>query len=191
MRGSRPQGPALAREKKMGNGVLRLVRDDLTTLELDAFVYYARHDLMLGSGWGNAIVSRGGMAIQEELSEKAPVETCDVVLSDAGDLKAKQILHAVGPRFQEEDIEQKLRTTMRNCLDAAKEAGITSLGFPAMGAGYYGIPLDLCAKVMVEEIRKHLEGDSALSEVVICFQDGREESVFRPLIHEPQTSGQE
>ncbi len=172
----------------MRNGIFRLVRDDLTTLELDAFVYYARHDLVLGSGWGNAIAARGGVGIQEGLNDQGPLETCDVHLSGAGDLKAKHILHAVGPRFQEVDVEGKLRRTMRNCLTAAKEAGLTSLGFPTMGAGYYGIPIDLCGKVMVEEIQRHLEGDTTLTEVVICVQDSREMDVFKPMIEGTQAS---
>jgi len=174
----------MAVEKKMGNGVLRLVRDDLTLLELDAFVYYARHDLLLGSGWGSAISARGGLGIQEELTGKGPAETCDVVVSGAGDLKADHILHAVGPRLQEVDTEIKLRKTMRNSLAAAKEQGVKSLGFPAMGAGYYGIPLDLCARVMVEEIESHFKGDTPLEEAVICVQDRRELDVFEPRIQE-------
>jgi O-acetyl-ADP-ribose deacetylase (regulator of RNase III) len=175
-------------EKKMANGVLRLVRDDLTLLELDAFVYYARHDLVLGSGWGAAISARGGMGIQEELNEKGSLETCDVIASSAGDLKADHIFHAVGPRFQEEDTEGKLRKTMQNTLSAAKEAGLSKIGFPTMGAGYYGIPLDLCAKVMISEIESHLNGDTSLTEVVICVQDRRELDVFEPMIAAKQTS---
>ena len=178
----------MAVEKKMGNGVLRLVRDDLTLLELDAFVYYARHDLALGSGWGAAIAARGGVGIQEELNDKGPLETCDVIMSDAGDLKAKHIIHAVGPRFQEQDTEGKLRKTMQNSLAAASEAGLSSLGFPTMGAGYYGIPLDLCSKVMIEEIETHLRGETSLRDVVICVQDTREQVVFGPMIKEPQAS---
>ena len=170
----------------MGNGILRLVRDDLTTLDLDAFVYYARHDLVLGSGWGNAISARGGASIQEELNKYGPIQTGEVVRSGAGDLKARYILHAVGPRFQERDLAQKLRKTMQCCLAAARDAGLSTLGFPTMGAGYYGIPLDLCATVMVEEIELHLAGETSLTEVVICVQDAREREVFEQRNREVQ-----
>jgi len=159
-------------------GGLRLAREDVTLSEADAFVYYARHDLVLGSGFGSAISTRGGPGIQEELEEKAPVETGDVVVSEAGELPARHILHAVGPRFQEPDVEGKLRETMRNALAAADGLGIGSLAFPPMGAGYYGVPLDVCARVMVEEIRSHLAGKTSLRDVVICVQDRREEEAF-------------
>lgn len=168
--------------RQVGARKLRLVRDDLTLLGLEAFVYYARHDLVLGSGFGAAIFARGGAAIQEETEKLAPRETCDVVVSDAGELESSYILHAVGPRFQEEDVEGKLRKTMQNAFAAAVEKGIKTLGFPVMGAGYYGVPLDLCGRVMVEEIESHLAGDTTLEEVVICIQDKREEVVFAPLV---------
>lgn len=166
----------------MKTGGLRLVRDDVTLMDVDAFVFYARHDLVLGSGFGNAISTRGGPEIQKELDEKAPVETCEVVVTRAGELKARHIVHAVGPRFQEPDMEPKLRRTMRNVLAAAKERGLASLALPPMGAGYYGVPLADCARVMVEEIRGHLAGETPLVDVVVCVQDRREKEAFEPLI---------
>jgi len=159
-------------------GGLRLLKEDVTLIDVDAFVYYARHDLVLGSGFGGAISARGGPDIQPELDALAPVETCDVVVSGAGELKARHIFHAVGPRFQEEDTEPKLRKTIQNVLAAASGKGIRSLAFPPMGAGYYGIPLDDCARVMIEEIRAHLDGKTSLEDVVICVQDLREQEPF-------------
>ena len=159
-------------------GGLRLLKEDVTLIDVDAFVYYARHDLVLGSGFGGAISARGGQEIQPELDALAPVETCDVVMSGAGELKARHIFHAVGPRFQEEDTEPKLRKTIRNVLTAASGKGLKSLAFPPMGAGYYGIPLDECARVMIEEIRAHLGGETSLEDVVICVQDLREQEPF-------------
>lgn len=168
----------MAEESRAASGTLRIVRDDLTKLDLDAFVHYAQHDLVLGAGFGSAITVRGGPTIQAELKEHGPVETCDVVVSKAGELKARHILHAVGPRFSEEDVEGKLRRTMQNVLAAADEAGIESLGFPPMGAGFYGIPLDDCARVMIEEIERHLAGDTSLKDVRICTLDHRELTAF-------------
>jgi len=163
-------------------GGLRLQKEDVTLIDVDAFVYYARHDLVLGSGFGGAISARGGGDIQPELDALAPVETCDVVVSGAGELKARHILHAVGPRFQEEDTEPKLRKTIRNVLATASGKGLKSLALPPMGAGYYGVPLDDCARVMIEEIRAHLDGETSLEDVVICVQDLREQEPFTALM---------
>ncbi|NQT11809.1 MAG: macro domain-containing protein, partial [Planctomycetes bacterium] len=127
---------------------VRLVRGDVTDLEVDAFVFYAQHDLALGSGFGTAISVRGGPAVQKELEGMGPVATGEAVASTAGNLKADFIIHAVGPRFREDDIEEKLRTTVRNSLKLAEEKEIRRIAFPAMGAGYYGIAPDVCARVM-------------------------------------------
>jgi O-acetyl-ADP-ribose deacetylase (regulator of RNase III) len=79
-------------------------------------------------------------------------------------------------------MEPKLRRTIRGVLAAAKLRGLTSLALPPMGAGYYGVPLADCARVMVEEIRDHLAGETSLTDVVVCAQDRREEEAFESLI---------
>ena len=170
----------MSEEKTIGSRTLHLVVADLTLQEVDALVYYAQHDLTLGSGFGNAIAVRGGPSIQKEVKELGPLETCDVAVSTAGELKADKIIHAVGPRFQEPDMEGKLRKTMQNVLAAANEAGAKSIAFPPMGAGFYGYPLGDCAKVMIEEIEKHLAGTTTLDNVSICLGDKRELVAFTP-----------
>jgi O-acetyl-ADP-ribose deacetylase (regulator of RNase III) len=163
---------------KIHNSTLRLVKGDITLLEVQAFVFYAQHDLKLGSGFGTAITLRGGPSIQEELDPLAPVETTDVVVSKAGKLGCDYILHAVGPRFREDEIEGKLRTTVLNCLREAEAKGITSLAFPAMGAGFYGIKLPVCAEVTLRAIRDYLSQETAIEEIVICLLDTREYQPF-------------
>ena len=73
--------------------VVRLIRDDITDIEVDAFVYYAQHDLVLGSGFGGAIAVRGGPSVQKELDELDPLETGNAIVSGAGNLKAEHIIH--------------------------------------------------------------------------------------------------
>ncbi|MFC1706161.1 macro domain-containing protein [Planctomycetota bacterium] len=167
-------------EMNVGEGTIRLIKDDITNLEIDAFVFYARHDLVLGSGFGTAITVRGGPSIQKELEKLGPLETGKAVASGAGNLKAKHIIHAVGPRFQEPRLEELLRTTMASALACAEEKGCGRVAFPAMGAGFYGVPLDMCARVMVETIRRHLEGDTKIKEVVVCIMDTHEQKQFEP-----------
>lgn len=160
-------------------GALTLMRGDLTLLDVEAIVFYAEHSLKLGSGYGGAISMRGGPSIQAELDSMGPIETCEVVATAAGELKTKHILHAVGPRFREDDLEEKLRTTIRNTLALAVAKGVKRIAFPAMGAGFYGVPLDICATVMVEEFERHLTGDDSVDEAIICVQDLRELGPFQ------------
>jgi len=153
------------------DSVVRIIRGDITELEVDAFVFYAQPDLALGSGFGGMITVRGGASIQKELGLMAPVADLEAVVSGAGKLTAESIIHAVGPKFREDDIEAKLHTTMENCLLRAEEKGIKTLAFPAMGAGYYGIPAPVSATVMFAVLESHLSGETGLEEVTICVLD--------------------
>lgn len=156
------------------NTILRLIKGDVTDLEIDAFVYYATADLKLGSGFGTAISVRGGPSIQEELNDLAPKKLTEAVVTSAGEMKAKFIVHAIGPAFQEEDLEQKLRATIRNALSTAESKGITAIAFPPMGAGFYGVPLVDSARITVSEIVRYLNNATTLKEILICPLDTRE-----------------
>ena len=164
--------------KQINGAAVRLVKGDITELDVDAFVFYAQGDLALGSGFGTAISVRGGASIQKELQDLGPLATGEAVVSAAGNLKAEYIVHAVGPRFQEEDIEAKLRTTILNSLKRAEEKGIRRIAFPAMGAGYYGIAPDVCAQVMLSTIGDYLKGQTDIKEVTICVLDTRQYESF-------------
>jgi len=165
-------------EKKLGNATVRVEKEDITLLEVDAFVFYAAHDLRLGTGLGGAISVRGGPTIQKELNAIGKAETTQAVVTGAGELKARQIIHAVGPRFQEPETEQKLAATMKNVLKLAEEKELESLALPAMGCGFYGVPLETSARIMFDEIKRHLTGGSKLKEVRIAVIDNRERKPF-------------
>jgi len=157
---------------------INLVKGDITELDIESFVYYARTDLVLGSGFGNAITMRGGPGIQKELKELGPIETTKAVISSAGELKASHIIHAVGPKFQEENLETKLKETVTNSLQEAKKKGIKRVAFPPMGTGFYGVPLASSAEIMFETLITYLSGETAIEEVVICLNDNREYRSF-------------
>jgi O-acetyl-ADP-ribose deacetylase (regulator of RNase III) len=165
-------------EKQINQTKLRLDKGDITDMEVEAFVFYAREDLQLGSGFGNAIAVRGGPTIQKELDELGSAKLEDAVITGAGNMKAKYIVHAVGPKFQEEDLEKKLANTMIKTLKKAEEKGIKQLAFPAMGAGFYGIPLETCAQVMLDTIKGYLRNSANFEEVIIRVLDTREYDPF-------------
>ena len=170
---------AVSQGTRINQSVIQLIKDDITDLDVDAFVFYAQSDLALGSGFGTAISVRGGPTIQQELEDMAPVAVGEAVVSEAGNLKANYIIHAVGPKFREEDTESKLRTTVLNSLRRAEEKAVETLAFPAMGAGFYGIPPELCAKVMLDAITQHLQGSTVIKDVVICVLDSRQYTTFQ------------
>lgn len=156
------------------NSTLSVMKADITDTEIDAFVFYARNDLKLGSGFGNAIALRGGPAIRKELENLGPLKVTEVVVTTAGNMKAKHIIHADGPKFQEANLNDKLKTTIINVLKAAESNGIERIAFPPMGSGFYGVPLDASAAMTIDTIAEYLKGGSEIKEVVICGNDNRE-----------------
>lgn len=165
-------------EKTVNNTTIKLSVEDITLSEVECFVFYASEDLKLGSGFGTAISVRGGPTIQKELKGLGPIEVTQAVLSGAGELQASHIIHACGPKFNEPETEKKLKETLRAVLDLAGERGIQTLAFPAMGAGFYGIPLDECAKWSLEEVRDYARNGCQQTVIRFCMVDAREYAAF-------------
>ena len=171
-------------EQKIGDKRLRLVKEDITDLEIEAFVFDITGDGKLGSGFGSAIQQRGGIIIQKELDEFGGVPTGEAVVTQAGKLKADYIIHTNGPKFREPEEESKLRAATKAALLKAEEKGIKKLAFPAIGTGLYQVPINLCVRVMVDTISQHLANGSGLDEVVIAVSDTREFGPFAARIQE-------
>lgn len=170
----------MADQKQINGTRVGVSPGDLTDMEVDALIYYAAPDLELGSGFGTAIQMRGGQEVQKELDavEGKPLPVGQAVVSGAGNLKAKHLIHAVGPRFHEDDSETKLRATVEAALQKAEEVGVESLAVPPLGAGFYGVPLDTCAQIMIDTLARHLNAGSKLKEVTIVTLDSREQGPF-------------
>jgi len=94
-------------------------------------------------------------------------------------METKHIIHACGPKFQETDIEKKLRDCMRSSLREADKAGAKTVAFPPMGSGFYGVPLDLSADVMLDSIKAYAQEHNTLEEVIICVIDYRDYVPFK------------
>ena len=164
---------------------LRLMKGDITALEVEAFVFYARPDLALGSGFGSAIARRGGPSVKKELDQIGGIQPTESVITSGGDLKARYIVHAAGPVFQEENLEGKLCATIRRALQCAEGRGIRQIAFPPMGAGFYGVPLALCSDLMIRTIREYFAAGGTLEEVIICANDEREYGPFAARLAVP------
>ncbi len=173
----------MGEEKNLSKGKITINRDDITLMDVDAFVFYARPDLKLGSGLGAAIAIRGGPGVQEQLDKIGGAALTESVITSAGKLKAKRIIHAVGPAFQEKDLEAKLRTTMVNVLKVAEENQVKTLALPAMGSGFYGVPPQLSALVTIDCVKKHLEGTTSLEQVMLCLPDERDYQPFKARLN--------
>jgi O-acetyl-ADP-ribose deacetylase (regulator of RNase III) len=138
---------------------------DLVLAQADAIVNAANTQLVLGSGVAGAIRERGGPSIQAECDAHGPVALGGAVLTGAGELPARHVIHAAGMEPGQAVTEESLRDCTRASLELARERGFSSLALPAIGTGVGGFSLQRCAEVMFEEVHAHLEGDTSLDEI--------------------------
>jgi len=149
---------------------IKLIQGDLTELAVDAIVNAANASLVLGGGVAGAIRTKGGPSIQEECNRIGGTTVGQAVVTGAGNLKARYVIHAVGPRYGEGNEDEKLRGATLNSMKRATEKGMRSIAFPAISTGIFGFPKDRCADIMLQTIRSYLETEeTSLDEAVLCL----------------------
>lgn len=171
-------------QKKVNNCSIELVKGDITEMDTDAIVNAANAQLILGGGVAGAIRRKGGPKIQEECNKIGGTFVGGAVITTGGNLKAKQVIHAVGPRMGEGDEDNKLRNATLNSLKVADENNLKSISFPAISTGIFGYPLDRCAKIMLSETINYLKGETGLERVVFCLFDQKAFDVFENTLEQ-------
>jgi O-acetyl-ADP-ribose deacetylase (regulator of RNase III) len=149
--------------------ILQLVQGDITEMQTDAIVNAANAYLILGGGVAGAIRKKGGPKIQEECNKIGGTFVGGAVLTTAGSLKAKHVIHAVGPQIGEGDEDQKLINATLNSLKLADEHNLKSISFPAISTGIFGFPIQRCAEIMLRTTINYLKGKTSLEKVVFCL----------------------
>ncbi len=149
--------------------VLELVEGDISELEVEALVNPANESLKLGTGVAGAIKKRGGPSIQEECDRIGGTPVGTAVMTGAGKLKAKRVIHAVGPRMGDGDEDRKLAAAVRAALALADRNGLRSIALPAISTGNFGFPIDRAARIMLTEIHRYLQGGTKLDRVIVCL----------------------
>ena len=149
--------------------VLELVEGDITEMDTEAIVNAANAQLVLGGGVAGAIRRKGGPAIQAACDEIGGTFVGGAVITPAGHLRAKHVIHAVGPRMGEGNEDEKRRNATLNSLKVADEHGLESITFPAISTGIFGFPIGRCAEIMLSVTLGYLKGDTRLERVVFCL----------------------
>ena len=158
---------------------LELLEGDITDLEVDAIVNAANEDLQLGSGVAGAILKKGGASIQEECDRIGHTPTGTAVLTGGGDLKALHVIHAVGPRQGEGEEDRKLQSAVRSSLALADRHGLKSIALPAIATGNFGFPLDRCARILLTEVYRYLQGGTKIERVVVVLPTDAKFETFK------------
>lgn len=154
---------------------IELIQGDITRLEIDAIVNAANTSLLGGGGVDGAIHRAGGKQILEDCikirNRQGGCKVGEAVITTAGNLNAKHVIHTVGPRWNngKSSEEGKLINCYVNCLKLADENDIRSIAFPNISTGIYKFPKEKAAQIAIETIKSH---KSEIERIVfVCFDE--------------------
>lgn len=170
-------------KKKIAQTWIELKQGDITEQDTDAIVNAANSALKHGGGVAGAIVRKGGHTIQEESDlwvkvwgGEVSVGSC--AITSAGNLPARYVIHAVGPKMGEGDEDEKLRKATRNSLQMADKRNFDSITFPAISTGIFGYPMDRCAEMMLATTLDYVRNRTRLKRIVFCLFNPEALNVF-------------
>lgn len=152
---------------------IEVVEANIVTLEVDAIVNAANSSLLGGGGVDGAIHRAAGRELLAECRALGGCSTGDAKLTRGYQLKAKHVIHTVGPVWHggSQGEPQLLASCYRRSLELAAAAGARSVGFPSISTGVYGYPIALAAKVAVDTVREFLVRAPMPERVILCTFD--------------------
>jgi len=170
-------------ETKIGKTILRLVTGDIAKQDTDAVVTAAHWRLNKGSGTDGSIHTKGGPKIYEECRKIGGCPIGDAVITTGGNLKARHVIHAVGPVWRGGDEEEAklLASAYRRSLEVAVQNNLRSISFPSISTGAFAYPVNLAAPIALKTIVEFLnQGHHHLDEVRMVLYS-REDDAAYPL----------
>jgi O-acetyl-ADP-ribose deacetylase (regulator of RNase III) len=173
-------------EFQIGKATVRLIRGDITEMETDAIVNAANSSLMGGGGVDGAIHRKGGPKILEECKKIRATEwpeglpTGKAVITSAGNLKARYVIHTVGPiwRGGNRGEPELLGQAYQNSLRIAVSNGLKTVAFPSISTGAYGYPIGDASCIALKAVKDFLEKEDKLGEVIFVLFSERDLKVY-------------
>lgn len=164
---------------------------DICDLEVDAIVAPATVSLWMSTGVAGAIKRAGGDAIEFAAVRQGPVEVGGAVVTTAGTLAARAVIHAVSLDRERRTTAEALESAVRSVMARAREIGATSIAFPALGSGVGGFPLEDGARITVATVRDELSSAPTIGHVVFALRGGAAYQAFSQALQEatPMTTG--
>lgn len=161
------------------SGRVETVRGDITRLEVDAVVNAANASLLGGGGVDGAIHRAAGPELLAECRTLGGARTGEVKATKGYRLRAKWVLHAVGPVWHggREGEDEALASCYREALRLAAGKGARSVAFPAISTGAYGFPIERAARIAVREVRDGLSRHPSIEKAILCCFSAEDLSV--------------
>jgi O-acetyl-ADP-ribose deacetylase (regulator of RNase III) len=154
-------------ETRINRTTLQLLNGDITLEDTEAIVNAANQTLLGGGGVDGAIHRAGGSEILEECRSLGGCKTGEAKITTGGNLKAKYVIHTVGPIYQggNRDEEDLLASCYRRSLEIASENGVKSISFPAISTGVYGYPINEASQVALRTVIEYIKNHDDLDQV--------------------------
>ncbi|HWY75462.1 MAG TPA: macro domain-containing protein [Verrucomicrobiae bacterium] len=164
-------------ETHIGKTILRLVTGDIAEQDTEAVVTAAHWRLNKGNGTDGTIHTKGGPRIYEECRRIGGCPIGDAVITTGGNLKARHVIHAVGPvwRGGDEHEPELLASAYRRSLQVAAENGLRSISIPSISTGAFVYPIRLAAPIALKTIIQFLEAERHNLDVVRMVLYSRED----------------
>jgi O-acetyl-ADP-ribose deacetylase (regulator of RNase III) len=165
---------------------VELVKGDITTIDVDAIVNAANTSLLGGGGVDGAVHHAAGPELLSECEKLNGCETGNSKITRGYRLKAKHVIHTVGPVWHGgyKDEYLQLASCYQTSLALAKENKIKTIAFPGISTGVYGFPKDLAAVIAVNETKRFLSKNSYPEKVIFVAYDDDNFKTYRKLIDE-------
>jgi O-acetyl-ADP-ribose deacetylase (regulator of RNase III) len=162
---------------------IELWNGDICDLEVDAIVNAANLSLWMSTGVGGALKRAGGDAIEFAAVRQAPVPLGEAIVTPAGKLAAKVVIHAVSLDRDRRTSGPVIESAVRSAMARAREIGATSIAFPALGTGVGGFPLDEAARITVETVRDELAKSPLIEHVIFALRGSAAYQAFSAVLH--------
>jgi O-acetyl-ADP-ribose deacetylase (regulator of RNase III) len=164
---------------------LALWNGDICDLEVDAIVSPANVTLWMSTGVAGAIKRRGGDAIEFAAVRQAPVPVGGAIVTEAGSLAARWVIHAVSLDQQRRTSAAAIDAAVRSAIARARELGVETLAIPALGTGVGGFPLAEAARITVAALRDAAPGAPRLQTVTLALRGAAAYEAFRVALATP------
>jgi O-acetyl-ADP-ribose deacetylase (regulator of RNase III) len=168
---------------QIGEKTLQIKKGDITNETSDAIVNAANGQLRHGGGVARAIVLKGGPIIDQEcrniIKSQGFIPVGNAVITVAGNLACKYVIHAVGPRMGEGNESEKLKKAVWSALSLAEDNKLSSISIPAISSGIFGFPVDQCADILISTAIEFLtKSKSGLKNIIMCNYEEKTNDIF-------------